>query len=98
MRYTKQAAEGCARRLAKALDKDFGNCWVKKDGEKIKAKVGCWRLSYNPTYGGAAIEEIYNEGGGITHPMGSSRLKAYEFCRATDFAISAIDIDRKKRK
>ena len=96
-RYTKKDAISCAKSLANALGKQFGNCWTKK-ADKNVAKIGCWNVDYNPIYGGAVISEIVSEGGGIRHPLGSSRLKPYEFCRATNMAIDAIDMAKKKRR
>ncbi|MHA1866366.1 MAG: hypothetical protein ACTSWZ_07660 [Candidatus Heimdallarchaeaceae archaeon] len=95
-RYTSKDAERCARNLAKVLNKEFGNCWIKENG-KWKAKIGCWNLSYNPIYGGCVIEEIVNEAGGVTHPLLRERLPPREFCKATEMAIKAVDICMKKR-
>lgn len=91
-RYGRKDAERCGRRLAEAVgkEKDFGKCWRRKNG--IEAKVGCWRLDYNPVYGGAVIEEIHTVGGGITQPFGMMRRKPREFCDAVDMAIKAIDV------
>jgi len=71
MRYTGKYAEGWFRRLAQVLGKDIT--------EGSHFKVGSWVLDYNPTYGGAIIEEIINEQGGVTRPLTESRLKPYEF-------------------
>lgn len=96
-RHTKKDARDCGKRLAKALGKSFGNCWVKK-GDKNIAKIGCWDVDYNPIYGGAVITEIHNEQGGIGQPFGSRRLKPEAFCGTINFAIKSIEIDREKRK
>ena len=96
-RYTRKDAERCAIRLAETLGKKIGKCWIKKNGKNV-AIIGCWDLDYNPTYGGAVIEEIINVGGGVTHPFGSRRMKADSFCQATRMAQDAVNIDRKKRK
>lgn len=92
-RYTKKDAERCAKDLARTLKKPFGNCWAKKKGRNV-AKIGCWDVDYNPIYGGAVIEEIHNEAGGISHPFGSRRMKPSEFCQATNMAVRAVEIDR----
>lgn len=95
-RYTKKDVGGCASRLADDLGKKFGACWTRKDG-KLQAVVGCWSVDYNPTYGGAVIEEIVNTGGGVTHPFGSMRRKAREFCDTTRFAQDAIRLYKKRK-
>ena len=95
-RYTKKDVGGCASRLADDLGKKFGGCWVRKEG-KLKAIVGCWTVDYNPTYGGAQIQEIVNVGGGVTLPFGPRRLKAREFCETTRFAQDAIKIYKRKK-
>jgi len=94
-RYTKKDVIGCARRLAEDLDKPFGNCWKRVEG-KPKATVGCWDVDYNATYGGAVINEIVNEAGGIHQPFGPMRRKAREFCDTTRFAMDAIKLFKKK--
>lgn len=96
-KYTKKDAVRCAERLAEILGKEFGNCWIKEDG-KLKAKIGCWNVDYAPMYGGCTIEEIANEGGAVTQPMGMGRLKPEAFCRATDFAIRAVDITKGRQR
>lgn len=96
-RYTMKDAESCAKRLAETLGKKFGSCWKKtKDGNV--AEVGCWELDHNSIYGGSNINEIYNEGGGVTLPFGEGRMKPEHFCRAVQFAEKAVEIDREKRR
>ena len=99
-RYTGKDARNCGRRLANLLDREFGDdkssCWVRKNG-KLTAKIGCLTVDYNPIYGGAILEEMMNEHGGVSHPFGEGRLKPYEFCRATRYAEGAVEMDRKKR-
>jgi len=96
-RYTRKDAELCAKHLAEALGKSFGNCWKMEDG-KLKSEIGCWDLDFNALYGGGVIFEIMNEAGGIDHPVGSGRLKPSEFCQAVSMAIDAIGISKKERK
>lgn len=93
--YTKKDAERCFERLAKVMGKQAGNCWERKNNKNI-AKIGCWDLDYNPTYGGCIIEEMVTEGGGVTHPFGEGRLKPFEFCRATNMIEKAIEIKGKR--
>jgi len=52
--------------------------------------VGGWRLDYNPVYGGIVIEEIVNEGGGVSHPFGDRRLAPGEFLRTIMFALRVL--------
>lgn len=58
--------------------------------------IGTWSIDHNPYYGGYVIEEVHNEGGGITHPFGETRHSAYEFVTAMRFALRAITLDRKE--
>lgn len=92
-RYTKKHAEQCANRLAVVLKKKMGKCWKTVDGKNV-AEIGCWSYDHNSIYGGGNIEEIINEGGGITHPFGSKRLKPETFCDATSMSERAVEIDR----
>jgi hypothetical protein len=105
-RYTRKDAEAAFARLASALGKTWsvtgalfeGNYWESKsvgtlwtrEGSDNRAHVGAWTLDCNPTYGGYVIEEIANEGGGVTQPFGSMRRNAREFCDAVYFAENAI--------
>lgn len=62
-------------------------------GHKIATNysdVGAWELDYNPTYGGARINEIVNEHGGITAPLGDRRSSPAMFCFCCEFAIRAL--------
>ncbi len=52
--------------------------------------VGGLRIDYNPTYGGAVIEEILNAGGGVNHPFGDRRMPLGEFVQAMHFAINVL--------
>jgi len=94
-RYTEKDAVECAQDLAVVLGKDFGkklsDCYTEKG-----PKVGCWLLSYNPIYGGAVIEDIISEGGARDRPFGDTRRSPREFCDAVRFAITAVDLDRRK--
>lgn len=95
-RKTQKDAVICAKRIANTLGKKFGNCWKRVDGKNV-ADIGCWNLDYNPTYGGAVIEEIMSEGGGVDNPLGMRKLKPSEFCSATQMAERAVMIEREKR-
>ncbi len=85
MSYTKKNADRAFRRLAQALGKDVA------EGDNFY-KVGAWELSYNSIYGGCVIEEIVNEGRGITHPLIPDRMHPYEFCLMCEAIIKAMDI------
>lgn len=96
MRYTDKDCKKWAKDLADILGKKFDDyCWTEENG-KNKAIVGCWRLSYNPIYGGCVIEEIVNEAGGASRPLGE-RLPPREFVNAVNFAIKAIMIYEKEK-
>jgi len=96
-RVTKKDIGGCASRLADDLGKKFGGCWVRKKG-KLEAIVGCWEVDYNPTYGGAVIQEMMNTRGGVHQPFGSMRRKGRDFCDTTRFAQDAIRLYKKRKK
>jgi hypothetical protein len=85
MRFTRTDAEGAFQRLAEALHKPT-DCWI----EGGKARVGAWRLDYNPTYGGAVIEEMMNEGGGVRRPLGDYRMSPREFYYAVRMSLDAL--------
>ena len=52
--------------------------------------VGGWRVDYNPIYGGAVIEEIVNNGGGVTRAFTDRRVPPDMFCHCCQFAARAI--------
>ena len=83
-------------RFARTMGKKIGGYTKLKNG-KFKANVGNWTLSYNPTYGGYVIEQIYNAGGGVSQPFGSQRHKPTQFITMMRFAMDAIDIKRRRR-
>ena len=87
VRYTYKDAEKCAKYLADEIGiKKFGECWSKSSGWG----VGCWQVDCNPYYGGCVIEEITNDSGGTSSPLGSTRLPPRDFCTATRMAMSAV--------
>ena len=87
MVFRKKHAEGWFRRLAGVMGKEI------VEGDNY-LKVGAWRFDYSTGYGGAVIEEIDNEGGGVTRPLGDSRLKPWEFGVMCEAVISAVRICR----
>lgn len=54
--------------------------------------VGGWRLDNYTMYGGVNVEEVYNEQGGITHPLGAIRYTPREFCMMVDFVARSIEV------
>ena len=96
-RYTTKDAERCAKQLADALNVPFGDCWKKTRDGKLKSKVGCWVMDYNSVYGGAVIEEMVNEFGGVTHPISGTRRSPREFCDTIHFSMQVMDY-KKRRK
>lgn len=91
-------SEECAKRLARLLKKQMGDCWKKKKDGKLKAKIGCWDIDCNPIYGGCVIEEMMSEGGGVDHPFGPRRRKPTEFCDTINFAIRVMEYRKRKRR
>jgi hypothetical protein len=65
-----------------------GQLWT-SESNRNRAHVGAWTLDENFTYGGYVIEEIHNEGGGITQPFGGTRHNTREFCDMVRFALAA---------
>ena len=93
-----------ASALGKTWSDDYGNLysghyyepdlraeklWT-REGTSNRAHIGAWMLDYNPIYGGFVIEEMFNEGGGVSRPMGDLRRNAREFCDAVRFAMDAL--------
>jgi len=66
-----------------------GTLWTRQ-GSENHARVGAWTLDHNAIYGGYVIEEMYNEGGGVSQPFGSMRRSARDFCDAVAFAENAL--------
>lgn len=55
--------------------------------------VGAWRLDYaNGLY---SIEEIISSTGAVTHPFSNAFLKGSEMYEYINFALRAIQLDRK---
>ena len=54
--------------------------------------IGAWQLDYVACYGGWNIEEVCNDKGGISHPMGSKRYKQTEFFSTMCFAREILRI------
>lgn len=51
--------------------------------------VGAYELDHNSIYGGYVINQIMNDGGGVTQPFGSKRMKAEPFVDSMRMAIAA---------
>ena len=91
-------ARAAFARLHKAFNKDPWKWEPRKDGKGMQCNVGAWRLDYNPTYGGCIVEEAYNDGGAVTHPFGEGRKSPAEFVACVNFALYALDMDRKAQE
>ena len=89
-------AESCMKNLARLMKKQAGDCW-KRTKKGNKAKIGCWELDCNSVYGGCVIEEMVNEGGGVSTPFGSMRRKPTSFCETINFAIRALEYKKRRR-
>ena len=89
-RYSRKDAERAFDRLAYALGKQHTR-WEQVDGRNV-VNVGSWHLDCAPIYGGYVVNEICNEGGGITQPFGMLRHPAREFCALVNFALAAIEL------
>lgn len=81
-KYTRKDAELAFGRLCEVLGKRPATAYN---------DVGAWTLDYNPIYGGAVVEEVINDGGGITQPLGSTRCTPREFCLRVNFLIRALE-------
>lgn len=81
-RYTRKDAESALDRLCEATGNRRASAWN---------DVGGWQLDYAACYGGFVVNEVFNDGGGITQPFGSTRCSAREFCARVRFAIDAIE-------
>ena len=94
---TKETAEMSDRIGRKEVEKAFERLMslLGKRPAKGYKDVGGWRLDANSTYGGYIVEEIVNEAGGITQPLGSMRMKAQAFYDACHFAEDVIRVYEK---
>jgi hypothetical protein len=84
-RYTRKDAELALDRLLNAIG-----------GRRAKSynDVGAFRLDYAAVYGGYSIEQIDNDGGGISQPFGPRRRTARELVDTVNFALHALRIYR----
>ena len=86
-RYTRKDCQEQLERLAAALDKPL------YDPDRYPdPQVGSWRLDYAGGYGGYVIEELYNEGGAVTMPLGYRRRNADTFVSTINFALDCIEL------
>ncbi len=87
-RYTRKDADKAAARLAEATGHRFGVSYSDH-------RAGDWYGDYNAIYGGYVIEEYCSDGGGgITHPLGSTRHSPREFCEMVNFALRTLEMVR----
>jgi len=80
-RFTRKDAEKAFQNLCELLGKH-----VAKDHRD----VGGWRLDYNSVYGGYVVEEIANEFGAVSRPLGDGRVSAREFWERVHFTWRAL--------
>jgi len=80
-RFTRKDAEKALQDLCALLGKRVAKEWN---------DVGAWRLDYNPTYGGFVVEQIDDEHGSISRPLGDTRVSAREFWERVHFTWRAL--------
>lgn len=87
-RYTKSDAAAAFNRLVEAI------------GGRVAEKyndVGAYRLDHNGVYGGYVIEQICNDGGGVSRPFGDYRHPSREFCFMVNFALRVMEQSGRKQ-
>lgn len=94
-RITRKDAERAYIRLRDALGKKE-NIWT-RTGNKNTPVIGGWNLDWNSIYGGGIIEQVCNDGGGVTHPIMGRRLNAREFVAAVRFALDVVEILKERK-
>lgn len=82
-RYTRKDAEAQFTRLISAIG---GRVATRFDDH------GAYQLDWNATYGGGVIEKIDAKDSGVSHPFGSGRKNAREFCAEVNFAIRVLEV------
>lgn len=97
-RTTPTEVRNAFERLAEVLGKDTGAAYTRNADGTYTANIGTWILDHNSCYGGYVVEEVYNEGGAITHPLGDRRRTAAEFVGAVWFAIDVAQLATEKAK
>jgi len=53
--------------------------------------VGAWKMDHTREYGGYAVQEILDEKGSVTMPIGDERLKPTEFVERMRFALRWLE-------
>lgn len=91
MKYTRTHAQAAYERLRDALGKQE-HVWKKDAKGHLRATPGQWTLDYNAMYGGARIEEIHNDAGAVTTPLGDNRMSPREFVYAVRFALDVLRV------
>ncbi len=91
-RTTRTQLETLLRQLAAVTGAPIGPTWVKQDDGTMKATVGAFVIdSYRPDrvrlY---RVEQITNDGGGVTTPFGHARFTAAEMKHVLAGAIDAV--------
>ena len=80
----------------KAVEKWGSDYWTPPCEIVSYKTVGAWRLDYAGCYGGWVIQEIDNEGGGISNPFGARRHKAGELLNMIYFARQMYRLIKQK--
>lgn len=62
------------------------------NGRKAKdyKDVDGYRLDYNPIYGGYVVEQIVNDGGGVSRPFGDRRRAPAEMVSTLNFVMEVL--------
>jgi len=85
MRTTKADTQKALEQFAKVMGKQITQY------DHTPEDIGSWYLDYNPTYGGARINEVCNEGYGVDLPFGDRQPLA-TFVNCINFAIRAVNM------
>lgn len=67
--------------------------YTRAPGERMKANIGNYHLS--SAYGGVNLNQMHNDGGGVTCPLGSYHRPKGELMRELDAFIAGFELARK---
>lgn len=93
-RVTKKDAERVVQRLAEVLGLPYGHYRKTDDGIET---VLYGLVSDYSEYGGCVVEQVVNEGGGVTQPFGSQRRAPREFVDFINGVLAGIFIHSDNR-
>lgn len=91
-RTTRGQLQAQVDQLNKALNRPL-EPWRKGDAPGCRANIGNLHLDHN--IGGWQVQEMCNEGGGVTCPLGDYRFSAGELWHVLRAAIGAVEMARK---